>query len=99
MTLEYKIATMQAQLDDEEIEMKVKGLPDWFPVKVPAWDWVHANYRVRIEAAAYALVDRDGVVVQLFKSKAEAEALEWVSRHVSDGLTLTKLTGTIGDDS
>jgi hypothetical protein len=47
--LMYKINIMQAHLEGETIETKVKdrGQSNWRKIKNdPAWDWFHYDYRV-----------------------------------------------------
>ena len=49
MTTEEKIKVMQAHIDGEYIEFRIKGEEVWEDCGIPAWNWQEFEYRIKPE--------------------------------------------------
>lgn len=73
MTLNEKIAVMQAYADGSEIEMRNKMVSgaDWVRADGPGWDWLSYDYRVRSDRVP----DLHKITLLRTKSTARVDAL------------------------
>ena len=64
-TTQEMIELMQAYVNGETIEFKLKSSEDWMRVDDPSWDWIDCDYRVK---AKHEFKDSDVIAVKVLHS-------------------------------
>ena len=79
-TISEKIAVMEAAAHGEKIECRFNMDTSWQDVKVPLWNWVEFDYRVKPKPQKFWVVfDKRGNLIQWSVTKKPEAPPHWAN--------------------